>query len=107
MVEETKDDYDDTIAIGIDLGTTMSCIAHYKPEKNDAQVIKNESGSPITPSVVSYTKEQILVGNVAINQIQKNPKNTITEAKRFIGRNFNEPEVQQLIKTLPGDEHIH
>ena len=66
MVQNTTE-YDDKIAIGIDLGTTMSCVAVYKPAKNDAEIIKNESGNTITPSVVAFTPEQILVGPAAVN----------------------------------------
>jgi molecular chaperone HscC len=54
---EPLNDFDDTIAIGIDLGTTMSVVAVWKSAKNDAEIIKNESGNTITPSVVAYTPE--------------------------------------------------
>ena len=75
--------------IGIDLGTTNSCVAVM--EGGEAKVLVNEEGNRTTPSIVAYTKDdEILVGQVAKRQAVTNPENTIYSAKRFIGRRFSE-----------------
>ncbi len=75
--------------IGIDLGTTNSCVAVM--EGGEAKVLVNEEGARTTPSIVAYTKdEEVLVGQVAKRQAVTNPENTIYSAKRFIGRRFSE-----------------
>jgi len=83
--------------IGIDLGTTNSCIAVI--EGGEPTVIPNAEGSRTTPSVVAFTKGEVLVGVVAKRQAVTNPKNTIFSAKRFIGRRFSEVKVEA--KQLP------
>ena len=85
--------------IGIDLGSSNSCVAIW--ENGQAVVIANEQGERTTPSVVAFTEHEKLVGNSAQNQIATNPKNTIFNVKRIIGRKFTEPEVQDFIKTVP------
>ena len=84
--------------IGIDLGTTNSCVAIM--EGGEAKVLVNEEGARTTPSVVAYTKDgERLAGQIAKRQAVTNPENTIYSAKRFIGRRF--PEVQEEIKLVP------
>jgi len=85
--------------IGIDLGTTNSCVAIL--ENGVAKVIENSEGARTTPSIVAYTPEEILVGATAKRQAVTNPKNTIYAAKRLIGRKFSEKEVQKDIDLMP------
>ena len=92
-------DDDEEPALGIDLGTTYSCVAVWKNGK--VEVIPNESGNRITPSVVSFTNKERLIGDAAKNQIVKNYKNTVYDAKRLIGRLYNDKEVQEDMKLWP------
>ncbi len=86
--------------IGIDLGTTNSCVAIM--EGGDAKVITNPEGGRTTPSIVAITeKGERLVGQIAKRQAITNPENTVFGVKRLIGRKFASPEVQQDIKILP------
>ncbi|MGD9123900.1 MAG: molecular chaperone DnaK [Desulfarculaceae bacterium] len=86
--------------IGIDLGTTNSCVALM--EGGEAKVITNQEGSRTTPSVVAITESgERLVGQVAKRQAITNPQNTVYAVKRLIGRKFESPEVQKDIKILP------
>lgn len=85
--------------IGIDLGTTNSCVAIY--ENGNTKVIENSEGSRTTPSIVAYTETDILVGASAKRQSVTNPKNTIYASKRLIGRKFNEDAVQKDIDLMP------
>ena len=86
--------------IGIDLGTTNSCVAIV--ESGDAVVIPNSEGSRTTPSVVAFTEEgDRLVGQIAKRQAVTNPDNTLYAIKRLIGRRFDEPEVQKAAETSP------
>src|SRR5262245_61502341 len=86
--------------IGIDLGTTNSCVAIMEGGK--PKVIENAEGSRTTPSVVAYTEDgEILVGAPARRQAVTNAKNTIYAVKRLIGRRFEDPEVQRAIKLTP------
>jgi heat shock 70kDa protein 1/2/6/8 len=90
---ETKVD-DDTFdgAIGIDLGTTYSCVGVW--QGNRVEIIQNEQGNRITPSYVAFSGEERLIGDSAKNQVASNPKNTVFDAKRLIGRHFKESSVQ-------------
>ena len=99
--------------IGIDLGTTNSCVAIM--ESGDSVVIANAEGSRTTPSIVAFTdKGERLVGQIAKRQAITNPDNTIFAVKRLIGRKYDTPEVQRDIKVLPykivkaqnGDAHV-
>ena len=85
--------------IGIDLGTTNSCVAVL--ENGVAKVIENSEGARTTPSIIAYTKDEILVGATAKRQAVTNPKNTIYASKRLIGRKFDEKEVQKDIDLMP------
>ena len=99
--------------IGIDLGTTFSCVAVMMG--GDPVVIPNAEGSRITPSVVGFTdKDERLVGQIARRQAITNPENTIFSIKRLIGRKYNSPQVKEALKRLPykiveapnGDAHV-
>ena len=86
--------------IGIDLGTTNSCVAIM--EGNTTRVIENSEGARTTPSIIAYQEDgEILVGASAKRQAVTNPKNTIYAAKRLIGRKFDEKEVQKDIDLMP------
>ena len=85
--------------IGIDLGTTNSCVAVI--ENGIPKVIENSEGARTTPSIVAYTTDEILVGASAKRQAITNPKNTIYAAKRLIGRKFKEQAVQKDINLMP------
>lgn len=99
--------------IGIDLGTTNSCVAFM--EAGSLQIIPNKEGGRTTPSVVAFTeKGERLVGQIAKRQAVTNSKNTLYAVKRLIGRKFRSPEVQKMRETVPfeiveapnGDAHI-
>ena len=85
--------------IGIDLGTTNSCVAVV--ENGATKVIENSEGARTTPSIIAYTTDEILVGASAKRQAVTNPKNTIYAAKRLIGRKFKEEAVQKDIDLMP------
>ena len=85
--------------IGIDLGTTNSCVAVV--ENGTTKVLENSEGARTTPSIVAYKDEEILVGAPAKRQAVTNPKNTIYAAKRLIGRRFEEEAVQKDINLMP------
>ncbi len=85
--------------IGIDLGTTNSCVAIM--EGGSAHVIENAEGSRTTPSIVAYADNEVLVGQSAKRQAVTNPKNTLFAIKRLIGRRFAEDAVQKDIKLVP------
>ena len=86
--------------IGIDLGTTNSCVSIFD-SNGSVRIIENSEGARTTPSIVAYTDDQTLVGAPAKRQAVTNPKNTIFAAKRLIGRRFEDSEVQKDISVVP------
>ena len=85
--------------IGIDLGTTNSCVSIMDGDKT--KVIENSEGDRTTPSYVAFTDQERLIGDSAKNQSNMNPDNTIYDAKRLIGREFSDPVVQSELKLFP------
>lgn len=88
-------------AIGIDLGTTYSCVAVWRRRDDRVEIIPNDQGNRTTPSYVSFTETERLVGDAAKNLAAMNPVNTVFDAKRLMGRRFSDPLVQNDMKHWP------
>ena len=85
--------------IGVDLGTTYSCVAIYKG--GSVEIIVNDQGNRVTPSYVAFTETERLVGDAAKTQAALNPENTVYDTKRLIGRKFTDATVQEDMKMWP------
>ena len=87
------------VAIGIDLGTTYSCVGWWKD--NRCEIIANDQGNRTTPSYVAFTDKERIIGDGAKNQSSMNPENTVFDAKRLIGRDYNDSTLQSDLKHFP------
>merc|ERR1712195_216355 len=101
VVEAKEDDQKVGTVIGIDLGTTYSCVGVYKNGR--VEIIPNDQGNRITPSYVAFDGDERFIGDSAKNQAAINPTNTVFDIKRLIGRKFTDDTVQKDMKLLPYD----
>jgi len=87
-----------TRAIGIDLGTTYSCVGVW--QNDHVEIIANDQGNRTMPSYVSFTKDERLIGEAAKTNAASNPKNTVYDSKRLIGKNYNDENITRVLKHL-------
>ncbi|KAF8310775.1 heat shock protein 70 [Clavulina sp. PMI_390] len=99
LAVRAEDDKNYGPVIGIDLGTTYSCVGIQ--QKGRVDIIANDQGHRITPSWVSFTEDERLVGDAAKNAFHSNPENTVFDAKRLIGRNYDDGDVKKDMKHWP------
>jgi len=85
-------------AIGIDLGTTYSCVGVW--QNDHVEIIANDQGNRTMPSYVSFTAEERLIGEPAKSNAANNPKNTVFDSKRLIGKSYNDENIQRVVKHL-------
>ncbi|ESW11213.1 hypothetical protein PHAVU_008G011400 [Phaseolus vulgaris] len=88
-------------AVGIDLGTTYSCVAVWLEEQCRVEIIHNDQGNRTTPSCVAFKENQRLIGDAAKDQAARNPTNTVFDVKRLIGRRYSDPIIQDDLKLWP------
>jgi heat shock protein 1/8 len=86
-------------SVGIDLGTTYCCVGVWQNDR--VEIVANDQGNRLTPSYVSFNEKKCIIGEVAKYQAVVNPRNTVFDAKRLIGRRYDDPALQGDIKFWP------
>ena len=102
MSKENENQKVSGISVGIDLGTTYSCVAIWQNDR--VEVIANDQGQRTTPSYVAFTESERLIGDAAKNQVAMNPENTVFDAKRMIGRKYN--DIKNELKQITPQNYV-